>query len=122
MDKLSKSEIKILKILDNHVGISSGKQVTIEFLINTLAFNHHQSLDYYKLWYLNQEDIIPYEEMEDIDRGSTFLTGMLDRIINSVSSPSEEVDKIHDENDCWINYIYQDWTPVGMIQLGQLVV
>ena len=99
MDKLSKSEIKILKILDNHVGIPAGKQVTIEFLINTLAFNHHQALDYYKLWYLNQEDIIPYEEMEDINRGSTFLTRMLDRIINSVDSPDEEVDKIYDENE-----------------------
>jgi len=99
MDKLSKSEIKILKILDKHVGIPSGKEETIEFLRGTLAFNHHQALDYYKLWYLNQEDIIPYEEMEDIDRGSTFLRGMLDRIINSVSSPSEEVDKIYDENE-----------------------
>jgi len=99
MDKLSKSEIKILKILDNHVGIPSGKEETIEFLRDTLAFNHHQALDYYKLWYLNQEDIIPYEEMEDIDRGSTFLTRMLERIINSVSSPSEEVDKIYDENE-----------------------
>ena len=100
MDKLSKSEIKILKILDKHVGGSLiNKEETIEFLRDTLAFNHHQALDYYKLWYLNQEDIIPYEEMEDIDRGSTFLTGMLDRIINSVSSPSEEVDKIYDENE-----------------------
>ena len=99
MDKLSKSEIKILKILDKHVGIPSDKISTINFLKKTLAFNHHQALDYYKLWYLNQEDIIPYEEMEDIDRGSTFLTRMLERIINSVSSPSEEVDKIYDENE-----------------------
>ena len=99
MDKLSKSEIKILKILDKHVGIPSGKEETIEFLMGTLAFNRHQALDYYKLWYLNQEDIIPYEEMEDIDRGSTFLTTTLDRIRNSEDSPSEEVDKIHDEND-----------------------
>ena len=76
-------DIRAIKILDNHVGIPAGKQVTIEFLINTLAFNHHQALDYYKLWYLNQEDIIPYEEMEDIDRGSTFLTTTLDRIRNS---------------------------------------
>ena len=30
MDKLSKSEIKILKILDKHVGIPSGKEETIE--------------------------------------------------------------------------------------------
>ena len=55
--------------------------------MDTLAFNHHQALDYYKLWYLNQEDIIPYEEMEDIDRGSTFLTTTLDRIRNSEDSP-----------------------------------
>jgi len=99
MDKLSRSEIKILKILDRHVGIPSDKDETIKFLMDTLAFNHHQALDYYKLWYLNKEDIIPYEEMEDIDRGTTFLTRMLDQIINSVASPDEEVDKIHDEND-----------------------
>ena len=99
MDKLSKSEIKILKILDKHVGIPSGKEKTIEFLRDTLAFNHHQALDYYKLWYLNQEDIIPYEEMEDIDRGSTFLTRMLERIINSGDSPDEEADIIYDENE-----------------------
>ena len=71
---------------------------TIKFLMDTLAFNHHQALDYYKLWYLNKEDIIPYEEMEDIDRGATFLTNILDRIIKSENSPNEEIDKIHDEN------------------------
>ena len=98
MDKLSKSEIKILKILDHHVGIPSDKDETIKFLMDTLAFNHHQALDYYKLWYLNKEDIIPYEEMEDIDRGTTFLTNILDRIIKSENSPNEEIDKIHDEN------------------------
>jgi len=98
MEKLSKSEIKILKILDKHVGIPSHKEETIKFLKDTLAFSPHQSLDFYKLWYLNQEDIIPYEEMEDIDRGATFLTRMLDRIAKSEDSPSEEVDKIYDEN------------------------
>ena len=98
MDKLSKSEIKILKILDRHVGIPSDKDETIKFLMGTLAFSPHQSLDFYKLWYLNQEDIIPYEEMEDIDRGTTFLTRMIDRIAKSEDSPSEEVDKIYDEN------------------------
>ena len=80
MDKLSRSEIKILKILDRHVGIPSDKDETIKFLMDTLAFNHHQALDYYKLWYLNKEDIIPYEEMEDIDRGATFLTNILDSL------------------------------------------
>jgi len=109
MDKLSKSEIKILKILDKHVGIPSGKEETIEFLRDTLAFNHHQALDYYKLWYLNQEDIIPYEEMEDIDRGTTFLTGMLDRIIKSEDSPPEEVDKIHDEDKKDYNKLMGPW-------------
>ena len=98
MEKLSKSEIKILKILDRHVGIPSDKDETIKFLMGTLAFSPHQSLDFYKLWYLNQEDIIPYEEMEDIDRGTTFLTRMIDRIAKSEDSPSEEVDKIYDEN------------------------
>ena len=97
MDKLSKSEIKILKILDNHVGIPSGKEETIEFLRGTLAFTHHQALDYYKLWYLNREDIIPYEEMEDIDRGSTFLTNILDQLISS-GDPVEEIGKIYDDD------------------------
>ena len=99
MDKLSKSEIKILKILDKHVGIPSSKEETLKFLMDTLAFSHHEALDYYKLWYLNKEDIIPYEEMEDIERGDTFLTNILDRIIKSENSPYEEVDKIHDENE-----------------------
>ena len=99
MDKLSKSEIKILKLLDKHVGAPSDKEETIKFLRNTLAFNHHQSIDYYKLWYLNKEDIIPYEEMEDIDRGSTFLIRMLWRIINSETSPSQEIDDIQDEQN-----------------------
>jgi hypothetical protein len=99
MDKLSKSEIKILKILDSHVGIPSDKVETLKFLMDTLAFNHHQALDYYKLWYLNQEDIIPYEEMEDIDRGTTFLTNILDQIIKSENSPHVILDKIHDENE-----------------------
>ena len=98
MDKLSRSEIKILKILDHHVGIPSDKDETIKFLMDTLAFSHHEALDYYKLWYLNKEDIIPYEEMEDIDRGATFLTNILDRIIKSENSPYEEIDKIQDEN------------------------
>ena len=98
MNKLSKSEIKILKILDRHVGIPSDKDETIKFLMDTLAFTRHQALDYYKLWYLNKEDIIPYEEMEDIDRGATFLINILGRIMNSEDSPSEEVDKIHDED------------------------
>ena len=98
MDKLSRSEIKILKILDHHVGIPSDKDETIKFLMDTLAFSHHEALDYYKLWYLNKEDVIPYEEMEDIDRGATFLTNILDRIIKSENSPYEEIDKIHDEN------------------------
>ena len=67
--------------------------------MGTLAFKHHQALDYYKLWYLNQEDIIPYEEMEDIDRGEyLFNNNILDRIRNSENSPNEEIDKIHDEN------------------------
>jgi hypothetical protein len=98
MDKLSKSEIKILKLLDTHVGAPSDKEETIKFLRNVLAFNHHQSLDYFKLWYLNKEDIIPYEEMEDIDRGNTFLTRILSRIINSETSPKQEIDDIQDEN------------------------
>lgn len=98
MEKLSKSEIKILKLLDHHVGMPSDKNETIKFLKDTLAFTHHQALDYYKLWYLNQESIIPYEEMEDIDRGSTFITRMLDQIVKSEDSPDDAADKIYDDN------------------------
>lgn len=98
MEKLSRSEIKILKLLDHHVGIPSDKNETIKFLKDTLAFTHHQALDYYKLWYLNQESIIPYEEMEDIDRGSTFITRMLDQIVKSEDSPDDAADKIYDDN------------------------
>jgi len=98
MEKLSRSEIKILKLLDHHVGMPSDKNETIKFLKDTLAFTHHQALDYYKLWYLNQEAIIPYEEMEDIDRGSTFITRMLDQIIKSEDSPDDAADKIYDDN------------------------
>jgi len=97
MDKLSKSEIKILTLLDNHVGDLSNKDATLNFLTGTLAFSIGEARQFYKLWYLNQEDEIPYKKMTNIIRDHSFVTQLLERI-SKADNAYEEVDKIYDEN------------------------
>lgn len=99
MSKLTNSEIKILRLLDKHVG-TPDKDRTVKFLRDTLAFNHTDSLDWWKLWYLNKEtQETPYEQMENINRGFSFLVDAIKEIIsNEEFSPMVMVDKMYDED------------------------
>ena len=87
MSKLTNSEIKILRLLDKHVG-TPDKDRTVKFLRDTLVFNHTDSLDWWKLWYLNKEtQETPYEQMENINRGFSFLVDAIKEIYPMKSFP-----------------------------------
>jgi len=84
MSKLTKAEIKILRLLDKHVG-EPLKSSTIKFLKDTLAFTLSEALDWWKLWYINKEEVggtTTYEEMTDVQRGYSFLADTLKSIIS----------------------------------------
>ena len=100
MSKLTKSEIKILRLLDKHVG-SPFKDATVKFLRDTLAFTLHESLDWWKLWYINKEEEggTPYEEMTDVQRGYSFLADTIKELIsNKEKSPFEMEDSLSYED------------------------
>jgi len=100
MNKLTKAEIKILRLLDKHVG-EPVKESTVSFLKNTLAFTLSEALDWWKLWYINQEypKLYSYEEMTDIKRGYSFLADTIKPIISDdEKSPAQMADILFDED------------------------
>lgn len=83
MDKLSKTEIKILDFINKEfVGTYPHKEKVIQWLKKTLGFTNEESQQWYALWFLNKDtkpyvDIgndkfrIPWETIENVNRGDT---------------------------------------------------
>ena len=81
MDKLSKSEVKILDFINKEFeGIYPTKSSVIKWIKNTLGFTNEEAQQWFALWFLNKDtksyvDIgndkfrIPWETIENVNRG-----------------------------------------------------
>jgi hypothetical protein len=97
MNKLSKAEIKILTWLDKHVDNIVDQNKAYKELVSVLGFSYSQATKFYNLWYLNQDENIPYKELTDIKRDSELVIQYLEEISKS-NNPEEKVDELYDKN------------------------